>query len=601
MRTSSGSLRRPLGRPIRNTGCFCNAPGTRSRTPVAIPPSSTAPSVCTDRASASGYLMYNLLSHRNLNTIIGQGANIDLIGLSFQNDKDFLATRVSHQFDLRGPSIAVQTACSSSLVAVHLACQSLLNGECDIALAGGVSIRIPHNVGYWYEPGSIVSAAGHCRPFDVRADGTVFGSGLAVVVLKPLQAAIDDGDRIHAVIRGSAVNNDGSMKIGYAAPNPAAQADVIAEAYAVADVDSSTISYIETHGTGTPLGDPIEIEALRRAFGASDVQQTCTMHPRFGEVEHRPPRGGVRHRGSDQDDSVPETSSDSRHTSLHQPQPGTPSGARPRSLSAPSTARGPPTVSGAPASAHSGWAVPMCTSSSRRPRRHPRDESRPGPQVLLLSARTAEGLRELRSELGAELAGPEPPELSDVAFTLAGRRAEKRRAAAVVHSHEQAARVLEADEHDNVFEGESVDAPESGDRVVFLFPGQGAQHAGDGARPLPIRAGIRRAFRPVRRGLPRRTRHRPSRGGIRGAGHQLGPHRSCSARALRVEYALAALAESYGVRPAALAGHSIGEYVAATLAGVFDLPTAITAVSARARLMHAAPQWCDGRGCAGSR
>ena len=147
--------------------------------------------------------MYNLLSHRNLNTVIGQGANIDLISLSFQNDKDFLATRVSHQFDLRGPSIAVQTACSSSLVAVHLACQSLLNGECDIALAGGVSIRIPHNVGYWYEPGSIVSAAGHCRPFDVRADGTVFGSGLAVVVLKPLHSAIDDGDHIHAVIRGS--------------------------------------------------------------------------------------------------------------------------------------------------------------------------------------------------------------------------------------------------------------------------------------------------------------------------------------------------------------------------------------------------------------
>ena len=246
-------------------------------------------------SSASGYLMYNLLSHRNLNTIIGQGANIDLISLSFQNDKDFLATRVSHQFDLRGPSIAVQTACSSSLVAVHLACQSLLNGECDIALAGGVSIRIPHNVGYWYEPGSIVSAAGHCRPFDVRADGTVFGSGLAVVVLKPLQAALDDGDRIHAVIRGSAVNNDGSMKIGYAAPNPAAQADVIAEAHAVADVDSSTISYVETHGTGTPLGDPIEIEALRRAFGASDVQRPapCILGSVKSNIGHLEVASGI--------------------------------------------------------------------------------------------------------------------------------------------------------------------------------------------------------------------------------------------------------------------------------------------------------------------
>ena len=163
-------------------------------------------------SSASGYLAYNLLSHHNLSTIMGQGMNIDLISLTFQNDKDFLATRVSHQFNLLGPSISVQTACSSSLVAVHLACQSLLNGECDMALAGGVSIRIPHQVGYWYEQGSIVSPGGHCRPFDVRADGTVFGSGVAMVVLKPLHAAIDDGDRIHAVIRGSAINNDGSTE-----------------------------------------------------------------------------------------------------------------------------------------------------------------------------------------------------------------------------------------------------------------------------------------------------------------------------------------------------------------------------------------------------
>ena len=332
-------------------------------------------------SSASGYLMYNLLSHRNLNTIIGQGANIDLISLSFQNDKDFLATRVSHQFDLRGPSIAVQTACSSSLVAVHLACQSLLNGECDIALAGGVSIRIPHNVGYWYEPGSIVSAAGHCRPFDVRADGTVFGSGLAVVVLKPLQAAIDDGDHIHAVIRGSAVNNDGAMKIGYAAPNPAAQADVIAEAYAVADVDSSAISYIETHGTGTPLGDPIEIEALRRAFGASDVKRPGTVHPRFGEVEHRPPRGGVRHRGSGQDDSVPEDTARFPPT-LHytSPNPELHLERGPFVVRHRVRRRGTPTVSGAQASARSAWAVPMCTSSSRRPHRHPRDRVCQGPR-----------------------------------------------------------------------------------------------------------------------------------------------------------------------------------------------------------------------------
>ena len=203
-----------------------------------------------------------------------------MVGLSLQNDKDFLATRVSHQFNLRGPSMAVQTACSSSLVAVHLACLSLLSGECDVALAGGVSLRIPHRVGYWHEPGSMVSALGQCRPFDVRSDGTVFGSGVAIVVLKPLQAAIDAGDRIHAVIRGSAINNDGSMKMGYAAPNPAAQADVIAEAHAVSGIDSSTVSYVETHGTATPLGDPIEVKGLRTAFGVSDTTPTRPVCPR---------------------------------------------------------------------------------------------------------------------------------------------------------------------------------------------------------------------------------------------------------------------------------------------------------------------------------
>ncbi len=191
----------------------------------------------------------------------------------------------------------------------------------------------PHHVGYWYEPGSIVSAAGHCRPFDVRADGTVFGSGVGIVVLKPLQAAVDDGDRIHAVIRGSAVNNDGSMKLGYAAPSAAAQADVIAEAHAVADIDSSTVSYVETHGTGTPLGDPIEIERTAKGIRCLRRATAGPVRARLGEVEHRSPRGGVGCRRSDQDHSVPEEPGDSRDAALHQPQPGTTSGAAARSPS----------------------------------------------------------------------------------------------------------------------------------------------------------------------------------------------------------------------------------------------------------------------------
>ncbi|MGO9355838.1 MAG: beta-ketoacyl synthase N-terminal-like domain-containing protein [Mycobacterium sp.] len=540
-------------------------------------------------SSASGYLAYNLLSHRSVSTIMGQGMNIDLIGLTFQNDKDFLATRVSHQFNLRGPSMAVQTACSSSLVAVHLACQSLLNGECDMALAGGVSIRIPHHVGYWYEPGSIVSPAGHCRPFDVRADGTVFGSGVAVVALKPLQAAIDDGDRIHAVIRGSAVNNDGSMKIGYAAPNPAAQADVIAEALAVADVDPSSISYVEAHGTGTPLGDPVEIEGLRRAFGVSDAARSgpCILGSVKSNVGHLEVASGIagliktilclQHR------AIPATLHfTSPNPELHLDQ-------------------GPFTVgteyspwewdgirrAGVSSFGVGGTNVHVVLEEAPQA---PARQSRAGSQVLLLSARTAEGLRALRSDLAAKLAGPDAPDLSDVAFTLAGRRTEKLRVAAVVHDHEHAARVLEAAEHDNVFEGESVDTTESGSRVVFLFPGQGAQHAGM-ARGLyesePVfaenfdrcAAGFRDEL-----GIDLRAEV------FEGRGANLARTDHAQPALFAVEYALAALASCYAIRPAALAGHSIGEYVAATLAGVFDLPTAITAVSARARLMHAAPR-----------
>ncbi len=544
-------------------------------------------------SSASGYLGYNLLTHRNLDTIMGQGTNIDLIGLSFQNDKDFLATRVSYEFNLRGPSLAVQTACSSSLVAVHLACQSLLNGECDMALAGGVSIRIPHDVGYWYEPGSIVSAAGHCRPFDVRADGTVFGSGVAIVVLKPLQAALDDGDRIHAVIRGSAVNNDGSTKIGFSAPNAAAQADVVAEAHAVADVDSSSISYIETHGTGTPLGDPIEIDALRRAFEVSetDRHKPCVLGSVKSNIGHLEVASGVagliktilclKHQ------AIPAT--------LHFTSPN-PELHLDQSPFVVQTEYGPWETDGVRRAGVSSFGVggtnahvvleEAPTVSVREPRT--------GPQVLLLSARTPEGLKELRSELAAELAGPDELDLADVAYTLEGRRPEKFRAAAVVADRQDAAAVLQADEHDGVFVGESVEslsaATESDSRVVFLFPGQGAQHAGMARGLYDSEPVFRAAFDSCADGFLAELGIDVRAELFDGPGANLARTDYAQPALFAVEYALALLTESYGVRASAFAGHSIGEYVAATCAGVFDLPTAIKAVSARARLMHAAPR-----------
>ena len=214
------------------------------------------------------YLIHNLLANRKL---------IETAGL-FQlkqtgNDKDVLATRVSYQFDLRGPSINVQTACSTSLVAVHLACQSLLNHECDLALAGGVTIEIPHGQGYIYREGEILSRDGHCRSFDAASSGTVFGSGLGIVVLRRLKNALEDRDHIRAVILGSAVNNDGARKVGYLAPSVEGQAEVIAEALEVAGVSADTVSYVETHGTGTVVGDPIEVRALTQAFRKSTARR----------------------------------------------------------------------------------------------------------------------------------------------------------------------------------------------------------------------------------------------------------------------------------------------------------------------------------------
>ena len=531
------------------------------------------------------------MSHHDPNVVIGQGVTFEMVNLSLQNDKDYLATRVAHQFNLRGPALSVQTACSSSLVAVHLACQSILNGECEMALAGGASLRIPHHVGYWHAPGSMVSATGHCRPFDVRSDGTIFGSGVGVVVLKSLQAAVDDGDRIHAVIRGSALNNDGSTKMTYAAPNAAGQADVIAEAHAIAEVDSSTVSYVETHGTGTPLGDPIEIEGLRQAFEVSDGDPVRPVLRRFGQVQHRSPGVGGRDRESDQDDSLPEAPGDSGDAALHQPQP--------RTASRPGTLRGSQRVRPVGMgrrSARRGQLV-RCRwhQRARRPGRSAGGAARlspqPGPQVLLLSARTAEALQQSRSALAAELSGPDEASLPDVAYTLERRRKENIRMAAVVN--DRAGRGNGAGGRRDTTTCSSANpcrAPTTPDRVVFLFPGQGAQHIGM-ARGLydsePVFAehfdqcaagfgeelGIdlrAEMFDGTARNLERTDRTQPA--------------------LFAVEYALAKLIESYGVRPAAMAGHSIGEYVAATIAGVFDLETAIKVVSMRARLMHAAPR-----------
>jgi phthiocerol/phenolphthiocerol synthesis type-I polyketide synthase E len=539
-------------------------------------------------STTSGYLLHNIMSNHDPNVIIGQGVTFEMVNLSLQNDKDYLATKVAHQFNLRGPALSVQTACSSALVAVHLACQSILNGECEMALAGGASLRIPHRVGYWHEPGSMVSPTGHCRPFDVRSDGTIFGSGVGVVLLKSLQDAVDDGDRIHAVIRGSALNNDGSTKMTYAAPNAAGQADVIAEAQAIAEVDASTISYVESHGTGTPLGDPIEIEGLRQAFAVSEETRPgpCYVGSVKSNIGHLESAAGIasliktilclKHR------AIPAT--------LHYTSPN-PELHLDRGPFKVRSEYGPWQWDGVRRAGVSSFGVggtnahvvleeaPTVLAATPKP----------GPQVLLMSARSTEALQQSRSALAAELSGDEIS-LPGVAYTLTHRRKENIRMAAVVKDQQDAAAVLEAAEHDNVFIGESASSADDSDHVVFLFPGQGAQHIGM-ARGLyesepvfaehfdqcaagfgdelgiDLRAEI---FEGTARNLERTDRTQPA--------------------LFTVEYALAKLIETYGIRPTALAGHSIGEYVAGTIAGVFDIATAIKVVSMRARLMHAAPR-----------
>ncbi|NMF67534.1 beta-ketoacyl synthase N-terminal-like domain-containing protein, partial [Brasilonema octagenarum] len=205
-------------------------------------------------STISNYL-FNIYSNSNIRE------SVSGVEISLGNHPDYLPMRVSFKLNLTGPSYAIQTSCSTSLVAVHVACQSLLNYECDIALAGGISILdMQPKSGYLYQEDGVLSPDGHCRAFDAKAKGTIFGSGVGIVVLKRLKDALADGDSIHAVIKGSAVNNDGSLKAGFTAPSVERQADVIAEAIAAAGVEADTITYVETHGTGTPLGDPIEIK-----------------------------------------------------------------------------------------------------------------------------------------------------------------------------------------------------------------------------------------------------------------------------------------------------------------------------------------------------
>ena len=506
--------------------------------------------------------------------------------LMLANDKDYLATRVSYKLGLCGPSITVQTACSTSLVAVHLACQALLAGECDLALAGAVSVRVPQVAGYLHQEGMILSPDGHCRAFDVRAAGIVGGNGAGIVVLKRLADALAAGNSIRAVIRGSAVNNDGSKKLGYTAPSVEGQEAVIAEAIAVAEVEPESIGYIEAHGTGTPMGDPAEITALTRAFRPStNARGFCAIGSVKTNIGHLDTAAGIA--GLIKTVLVLEHGTIPPSLHFEQPNPQIDFDSSPFHVI--SALRewphnGCPRRAGVSSFGIGGTNAHVILEEAPPP--SPSHGARPY-CLLPLSAQSDASLGEASAKLAAHLR--ENPEISiaDVAYTLSrGRRAFCCRRV-----------VLCADSRDEAFtelverDAPASRSPESASGVVFLFPGQGGQHSSEVELELyeqePVfRAEIDRCADLLLPHLGFDLRA-SFQSGLREA--DLTQSAVLQPALFALEFALARLWMSWGIQPWCMIGHSLGEYVAACLAGVFSLEDALTLVALRGKLMQGLP------------
>jgi amino acid adenylation domain-containing protein len=503
------------------------------------------------------------------------------------NDYNFLATRVSYKLDLKGPSLDVQTGCSTSLVAVSLACRALLQHDCDAALAGGVSITFPQARGYLYQEGAMGSRDGHTRAFDAQAAGTVFGSGVAVVVLKRLSDAVAQNDSIVAVIRGFALNNDGSSKVGYMAPSVEGQAEVIATAQAAAGFEADSIGYVETHGTGTPLGDPIEIAGLTRAFRSSTAAKGfCAIGSIKPNVGHLDIASGVT--GLIKAALAVRTGLIPPSLHYEKPNPAIDFESSPfyvnTQLSEWRPASG-PRRAGVSAFGVGGTNAHVVLEE-------PPELSAAAPrscELLLLSARTPAALEARAAELARHLDENPDLELGDVAFTLReGRRHFTRRRALVCSDTAQAVATLKAP-----FRADEAD-PGSRPAVAFLFPGQGSQTAG-----------MAREFYETEQVFRKEIDHGCALLGPSGKelldllltvseenGAESPIHRTVMAQPglFVVEHALARLWESWGIRPFTMVGHSLGEFVAATLAGVFAFEDAIALVAARGRMIDALPR-----------
>ena len=509
------------------------------------------------------------------------------------NDKDFLTTRVSYLFDLRGPSVNIQTACSTSLVAIHAACQSLINQECDMALAGGVTIELPHAHGYLYQEGEILSDDGHCRAFDRRAKGTIFGSGVGLVVLRRLEDALADGDTVYAVVKASAVNNDGGRKVGYLAPSVDGQAEAVAEALNLSGVPADTISYIECHGTGTPVGDPIEIAGLTHAFRSlTDRSGFCAVGSAKTNIGHLDTAAGVAGFVKVVEMLRHQTLVPSLHFREPNPEvdwPNTPFFVSNRTL--PWTSETDDPLRASVNSLGVGGTNAHVVLEEARPAR----STQPGraTTVLVLSARSKASLDRATRRLADRLERTPEVNLNDVAFTLGtGRRRFAERRAIVATS---AADAIEALGAGSPLRWLSAPTLSQGAKVAFLFPGGGAQYPGMAAdlyasEPV-FRASVDTCLDLLR------AHHRidlrpllfPAPGNEESAAAALIRPSLALPALLTIELAVAELLRSWGLTPAAMLGHSMGEYAAAFLAGVFSLRDVLSVVACRGRLFETLP------------
>ncbi len=540
--------------------------------------------------SMNTYFLRNLADQRGFVEQFTGAYQVGNYSAMMGNDKDFLPTRISYKLNLHGPSMSVQSACSTSLVAVAQACQSLLTEGCDMALAGAVSVTFPLHRGYVAQEGGLASMDGHCRPFDEKASGTVFGHGAGIVLLKRLKNAVADGDQVLAVIRGFAVNNDGSAKAGYTAPSVEGQAQVISRAQKMAGLPTESITYIEAHGTGTPIGDPIEVAALTKAFRSStNAEHFCSLGTAKANVGHLDVAAGavglIKAVLQIQNRTIPGL------LHFNKANPHLDLGNSPFFIDAKPRAwdgEGFPLRAGISAFGVGGTNAHLIVEEP--PAVVPSGVARAS-KLLVWSAKTPASLAHLTTALSDHFAVSSDQNLADAAYTLqAGRSAHRLRRAVVTSSAAEAASLIRGG-------GPGVlqsDKPFENARLVFCFPGQGVQAIGMGRRLYETEPVFRQHFddcdarlEPLLGCSLRKIVHAPEANAdtIEALNQTLYAQPAIFA----MEYSLAQLWISWGIVPAAMIGHSVGEYVAATVSGVLTLEDALRLIAVRCRLMQGLP------------